>query len=171
MVEAAGFHLAQFNTARALAPLDHPRLADFVAALDEVNTAAETAPGFVWRLADDSGNATGIRPFQDPEMLVNLSLWESVDALFDFTYRSVHRLVLRRRKEWFEYVDGPHLVFWWVPAGHRPDVAEAMERLDHLRKHGATPHAFGFKEPFPAPDAADAAGATVAPMAPMAEGK
>jgi len=147
----SGFHIAQFNTARALAPLDDPRLAEFVARLDEINALAERSPGFVWRLQDDSGNATAIRPFADPRRLVNLSLWESIEALFDYAYKSAHREVLRQRKQWFEYPSGPHLVLWWCPAGARPTVDEAQARLEHLADHGPSAHAFTFKDRFAAP--------------------
>jgi len=151
------FHLAQFNTARALAPLDDPLLADFMAQLDEINGLAERSPGFVWRLQDASGNATTIRAYDDPRMLINLSVWESVEALFDFAYKTDHTRVLARRKEWFEYPDGPNLVLWWIPAGTLPSLAEAAARLVHLGAHGPTAHAFTFKQRFPSPagDGAD----------------
>jgi hypothetical protein len=146
-------HLAQLNIARAKAPLDDPLLADFMARLDAVNALAERTPGFVWRLKSDSGNATDIRAFDDPRMLVNMSVWESVDALFAFTYRTAHTQVMNRRKEWFEPLPGPHLVLWWVPAGAVPTLDEARRRLDHLAAHGPTPAAFTFKGRFPAPAA------------------
>ncbi len=147
----AAYHVAQLNVGRLLAPLDAPEIAEFVAALDAVNALADAAPGFVWRLQDDEGNATSFRPFDDDTLLVNLSVWESIDALADFTYRTMHRDVLRRRGEWFTKLAGAHLVLWWVPAGHIPSLQEAKERLDLLRDRGPTPDAFTFRTRFPAP--------------------
>jgi hypothetical protein len=144
-------HIAQLNIARAKAPLDHPLLADFVAQLDDVNALAEARPGFVWRLKSDSGNATDIRAYDDPLMIVNMSVWESIEALFDFAYRTSHTKVMNRRKEWFESLPGPHMVLWWIPAGTIPTVEEAKWRLDHLAAHGPTAAAFVFKSRFTAP--------------------
>ena len=147
-----GYHLAQLNVARALAPLDDPLLAGFMARLDDINALADRSPGFVWRLQSETGNATDIQATKDPCLLVNLSLWESLESLFDYVYRSGHAEVMRRRKEWFEPRRGPHLVLWWVPAGRLPTVEEALERLDRLRREGPTAEAFTFKERFPAAD-------------------
>ena len=152
----SAYHLAQFNLARAVAPLDDPKLAPFMARLDEINALAEASPGFVWRLQSDSGNATDIRAFDDPNMLVNMSVWTSAEALFDYVYRSGHAKVMARRGEWFERMSGPYTVLWWIPAGHHPTVEEANERLDHLNRHGPTPEAFTFKQRFPAPQLAGA---------------
>ena len=145
------YQLAQINIARAVAPLDDPRLADFVAGLDEINALADESPGFVWRLQSESGNATDILVSDDPRLIINLSVWESVESLFDFVYRSSHIAVMARRREWFERPSGPHLALWWVPAGYRPGVEEAVARLDHLERHGPAPEAFTFKHRFPAP--------------------
>ena len=147
----SGYHVAQLNIARAVAPMDDPRLAEFVARLDEINALADESPGFVWRLQSDSGNATDIQAYDDPNMLVNLSVWDSLESLFGYVYRSGHAKVMARRKEWFERMEGPYVVLWWVPAGHRPSVAEAKARLDHLAQHGPSPWAFTFKQSFPAP--------------------
>jgi len=144
-------HLAQLNIALAKAPLDDPLLADFMAQLDAVNALAESTPGFVWRLKSDSGNATDIRAFDDPRMIVNMSVWDSVDALFAFTYKTAHAKVMNRRKEWFEPLPGPHMALWWIPVGTRPTVDEAKQRLDHLDTHGPTAAAFTFKVRFPPP--------------------
>ncbi len=152
-------HIAQLNVARAIAPLDDPLLADFMAQLDAVNAMAEASPGFVWRLKSDSGNATDIRAYDDPRMIVNLSVWESVEPLFAFTYKGAHTKVMNRRKEWFAPLAGPHLVLWWIPAGTLPTVAEALQRLDDLAMHGPTVTAFTFKVRFP-PPAQSIAGAT-----------
>jgi hypothetical protein len=148
-----GRHIAQLNIGRALAPVDSPLLDDFNAALDPVNALADRAPGFVWRLQTDEGNATAIRPFEDDDrMIVNMSVWESIDALASFVYRSDHVAVMRRRREWFERIR-VFMVLWWVPAGHTPSVEEALERLEHLREHGPTSHAFTFKARFDADEA------------------
>ena len=138
-------HLAQLNIGRIRYSLDDPRMADFVNNLDRVNAIAEHTPGFVWRLQDDSGNATAIHAFDDPRMLLNMSVWESVDALERFVWQTVHKRIYGRRPEWFEPLDRPHFVMWWVPAGHRPDVAEAKSRLEHLWAHGPSDYAFGWE--------------------------
>lgn|SRR5690349_12090608 len=146
-----GHHLAQLNVARLRAPLDSPLLADFVAQLPEVNGLAERHPGYVWRLRDDSGDATSLRPFA-PDVIVNLTVWESVETLRDFTYRSAEHLdALRRRREWFLPYGGPHLVLWWIPAGTLPTIAEAGDRLDLLASGGPGPEAFTLRRPYPAP--------------------
>lgn len=146
----ANYHLAQLNIAQLKAPLDSPQLADFVANLERINALAEAAPGYVWRLQDEAGDATAIRPFGD-EVLVNMSLWRDVQSLSDYVYKSAHTEMLKRRREWFDKVEQAHQVLWWVPAGHRPSVQEAAERLAHLRAHGATGHAFSFRQAFAAP--------------------
>lgn len=146
-----GWHLAQLNVARALAPLEDPLLVDFVAALDGVNALAEGSPGFVWRLKGEDGNATSIRINDDPRMIVNMSVWESVEALFDFAYRSDHTRIMARRREWFEKPSGAYMVLWWVSSGHRPSVEEATLRLECLDREGPTARAFTFKTRFPAP--------------------
>jgi len=146
------WHIAQLNVGRLIAPTDSPAVTDFMAALDRVNALADHSPGFVWRLQSDSGNATDIQVSADPQFLVNMSVWQSVEALFDFVYRSSHTKVMMRRRDWFEQPAQPFLCLWWVPAGHIPTVAEAMARLDHLRAHGPTARAFGFREKYPAPD-------------------
>ncbi|MGK4001496.1 DUF3291 domain-containing protein [Sorangium sp. So ce1036] len=154
----SNYHLAQVNIALPVEPLGSARLADFVAALDSVNALAEAAPGFVWRLKTDEGDATAVRGFDDDRLIVNMSVWESVEALSDFTYRNAeHAAMMRRRREWFVPMKEAFLVLWWIPAGHIPTVAEAEERLTHLRRHGPTPRAFTFRRLFPAPDGEPAA--------------
>ena len=155
-------HLAQLNVARLLAPIDAPQLADFVARLEPVNALAEATPGFVWRLQTEDGDATAIRAFDDEMILVNMSVWESIDALAEFVYRSDHVDVMRRRREWFEHDAQPYLVLWWIPAGTTPTVEEARARLEHLRELGPTPHAFTFRQPFP--PSAGSTGGKAAPM-------
>ena len=126
--------------------MDSPVMADFAGQLDPINALADAAPGFVWRLQDESGNATAIRTSND-DLMVNMSVWESADALWDFVYASDHLAVMRRRREWFTHMD-LFMCLWWVPAGHLPNVAEAEAHLDHLRAHGPTAHAFTFKQRF-----------------------
>jgi hypothetical protein len=152
MVETA-WHIAQANVARAVAPLESAEMAEFMAALDGVNALAEASPGFVWRLMNDSGNATDIKVSDDPRFIVNMSVWASVEALFSFVYRSAHTKVMARRREWFEKPVEAYQVLWWVPVGHAPSPAEALVRLKHLQAHGASSHAFTFKERFPPPGA------------------
>lgn len=156
MAAPADFHLAQLNLALPREPLESPLLAEFVAGLDPVNAIADSSPGFVWRLQTEEGNATGVRAFGDERLIVNLSTWESLEALRAFVYGSdAHKALMRRRREWFERME-TFLVLWWIPAGHTPAVAAAEERLDHLRRHGPTPEAFTFRRSFP-PPSADAA--------------
>jgi heme-degrading monooxygenase HmoA len=146
-------HLAELNIARAVGPIDSPSMADFVANLARVNAIGDASPGFVWRLQDDSGAATSIRAFDDPRVIVNLTVWQDAEALRAYAYHSDHLEVLRRRREWFIPLDGPSLVLWWIPAGHRPTVEEAKARLEHLAAHGPTPRAFTLKTSFPTPGA------------------
>lgn len=145
----SAYQLAQLNVATLKAPLDSPLLADFVANLDPINALAEAAPGFVWRLKTPAGDATALRPLGD-DVIVNMSVWQDVASLNAFTYRGDHVTIMRRRREWFRHMD-LFMVLWWVPAGHEPDEREAIERLDHLRAHGPTPHAFSFRHAFPPP--------------------
>jgi hypothetical protein len=145
------WHIAQLNIGRILAPTDSPILTEFMAALDRINALADGSPGFVWRLQTDSGNATDVRPTDDPNFLVNMSVWETIEALFEFVYRSAHTAVMVRRRQWFERPTQAYQVLWWVPAGHRPTVTEALERLEHLRANGPTPHAFTFSQRYPVP--------------------
>jgi len=154
-----GFDLAQVNIMRLRAALDSPELAAFVAALDPVNAVAEESPGFVWRLKAADGNSTSIRIFEDDSLLVNMSTWRSLEALTDYAYRSAHKDIMRRRREFALPIVEAYVALWWVPRGHQPTVAEAEERLRHLRAHGPTPFAFGIRTPFPA------RGATAAPEA------
>ncbi len=145
------YHLAQVNIAKMNFPYEDLRFADFVAQLDPVNAYAESMPGFVWRLQTDEGNATSINIYDDDMLLVNMSVWESLDHLMDFVRSPPHLAIMRRRREWFQASDLPYLVLWWVPAGHEPGIEEAQQRLDHLRTNGPSSQAFSFSQPFPAP--------------------
>ena len=147
----AEYHLAQINIARMLAPIDDPSMAEFVAQLAPVNALADTSPGFVWRLQTESGDATSIKVYDDDRIIVNLTVWEGLEALREFVYKNAHHAVLRERKRWFEKFDGSYYALWWVPAGHIPGTEEAKERLDHLREHGETGYAFSFQHIFPKP--------------------
>ena len=140
------YHLAQVNIARAKASLEDEVMQSFVARLDEINTLAEASPGFVWRLkSDDAGPSSYLQPYEDERLLVNMSVWESVVALKDFTYRTVHTEVLRDRKYWFEKFEGTYLALWWVPEGHTPSIDEMKKRLAYLEEHGPSQYAFTFK--------------------------
>lgn len=142
-------YLAQINIARLLEPLDSPLLADFVSELDQINLLAENSPGFVWRLKEENGNATNIDVFQDATLIVNMSVWESIEHLMAFTYRSGHVEVFKKRAKWFERSNAPHLALWWTTGNPMPDAFEGRDRLLHLRAHGETNHAFSFKKVFP----------------------
>lgn len=145
------WHLAQINVAHARYPLEDPRIADFVAQLDAINALAERSPGFVWRLQGDSGNATDIKVENDPNVIVNMSLWRNAEALFDFVYKSAHRPVMTRRREWFLPPEGAYQALWWVEAGRTPTLQEGLDRLAHLDRNGPSAQAFTFKTRFPAP--------------------
>ncbi|HZN72855.1 MAG TPA: DUF3291 domain-containing protein [Micromonosporaceae bacterium] len=145
-------HLAQLNVGRPVAPLDDPVMADFMAGLEPLNALADGTPGFVWRLTGDGEpDATGLRPF-GPDIMVNMSVWTTVEALRGYVYRTAHLDSVRRRHEWFTH-DGldPYLVLWWIPAGTIPTLADAWERLDLLRRNGPGPDAFTLRQPYPAP--------------------
>lgn len=149
------YHIAQFNAAPLVAPIDDPQVAEFAAAIAEINALAEAAPGFVWRLKDDDGDdATGIRVDDNPLVIVNMSVWENLEALYRYVYNSDHAAYFRRRREWFTKWDKPSPVLWWVPAGEYPTLADAMARVEHLAAHGPTPYAFNFKQQFTPEEAA-----------------
>ncbi|MER7716557.1 DUF3291 domain-containing protein [Streptomyces flaveolus] len=146
----AAYELAQVNIARLKAPLDSPQLKDFVDGLDPVNADADSAEGFLWRLQSEAGDATDIPVLGDSWLIINMSVWRDANALTAFMYQGRHREMLARRREWFERVAEAMATLWWVPAGHRPTVAEAESRLLHLRTHGPTPYAFTLRTSFPA---------------------
>jgi len=153
---ASSYRLAQINIGRILAPIDDPQIADFVGNLDRINALADNHRGFVWRFQTDEGNATAVRPYEDDRILLNFSVWRDVESLKQYVYSGEHLEIMRRRREWFEKMSDAYLALWWVPAGHKPTVAEAVSRVEHLRQFGPTPEAFTFKQLFPPPDAADA---------------
>ncbi len=148
------WQLAQVNVGRLRAPVDDPMIAEFKGALDRINALADGTPGFVWRLQGDDGNATGFHPVEDDELVaINMSVWDSIEALGDYVYRSDHTAFMRRRREWFDKYGSAFVALWWVPAGHIPTIEEAFERLDVIERRGGTPHAFTFRHPFPPPNA------------------
>jgi hypothetical protein len=152
--------LAQVNIARLRAPLDSLVLADFVAALDPVNATADAAPGFVWRLQTEDGNATSILAFGWDQagsagVIVNMSVWESAEALAAFVYSDAHRQVLRRRRQWFVPMAEAYTALWWIRRGSVPAIQDAEERVRHLRSHGPTEHAFNLRQHFPPPGTAE----------------
>jgi hypothetical protein len=141
-------HLAQLNIGRLVAPIDAPEIADFANALNDINALAESSPGFIWRLKDDvTNNATSFTFTDDPLLIPNLSVWASIDELFDFVFHTAHTPFLRRRREWFERMEVA-VVLWWVPAGHLPTLPEALEHLADLRANGPSERAFTFRDRF-----------------------
>jgi hypothetical protein len=155
-MDVAGWHLAQINVGRLVAPEGDPRVRPFFDALDRVNALAEASPGFVWRLQGEGNSATDLRPTADPLFIVNMSVWTDADALFAFVYRSAHTPEMARRREYFDRFDGAYQALWWVSAAHRPSVDEGLSRLWRLDRYGPTPHAFTFKARFPEPGLPDA---------------
>lgn len=146
------WQLAQLNVAHLRQPLDHPDTAQFVAALDDVNALAESSPGFIWRLTDESGQSSSyVRADDDPLVIINLSVWRSPDDLHHFVFRTAHAAFLRRRREWFERMAAAFLVCWWVPAGEVPTVDDALDRLARLRRDGVSDDSFTLRDRRPPP--------------------
>ena len=144
-------HLAQLNIATVRYPLGSPEMKEFMDALESINALAETSAGFVWRLTGEGDNATEYRPFDDDQIIVNMSVWTDLESLKNYVYNSVHTDYLRRRKEWFTLMREAYTVLWWVESGHTPSIQEAKTKLETLREHGSSPAAFAFFDPFPAP--------------------
>jgi hypothetical protein len=145
--------LAQLNIGIIKGPMDSPVMADFAANLERINSLADAARGFVWRLQTEAGDATALRPLDNENMLVNMSVWKDLDSLRRYVYHSAHVDVMRRRREWFEPMSEAFLVLWWVPRGHRPAIPEALTRLELLRVKGPSPEAFTFRHSYPQPGA------------------
>ena len=141
-------HLAQINVGKIVAPLDSQELKEFVDNLEPVNAIADAAPGFIWRLQDESGDATQIQVFDDPDIIVNMSTWQDLDSLKNFMFKTLHRDFLKRRREWFTPDRQPTYALWWVAERHQPSVQEGVERLLYLREHGASQYAFDFANTF-----------------------
>ena len=141
--------LAQVNFGRIRYTTDDDRMHGFMSRLDEINALAEVSPGFVWRFVEANNNATDARPDESDDMLlINFSVWESVDALHHYTYKTAHAELFKDRKLWFEAVSDAYMVLWWVPIGTLPTIEDCNERLAHLQLHGPTPYAFTFKQRF-----------------------
>ena len=142
------YHIAEINIGRILGEMDGPIMKEFKDNLDRINALAEQTPGFVWRLKGDNNNATEIHVYEDPYLIINLSVWEDIDSLFGYVYQSAHTPYITRRREWFEKMTVPMMTLWWVPAGYEPTPFEAKAKLEYLDQHGPTPHAFTFKQRF-----------------------
>lgn len=153
-------HLAQINIGRILAPMDSPTMAGFRERLDEINALADGYPGFVWRLQEADGNATSLRPYEDEWLLINMSVWESIETLREYTYETAHAEVMRGRRQWFEPHTEMYYAMWWVPEGHIPTIEEAQERLGYMQANGESEYAFTFKYVKQNPKAAKEAGKT-----------
>lgn len=138
-------HLAQLNIAKVRFDLESPEMSDFVNNLEPINAIAEKGPGFIWRLKDETGDATGIEVENNPDIIVNMSVWESVESLKNFMFKTHHIDFLKRKKEWFIPLGEASYVLWWIPEGHIPTVQQAMAKLEHLRQNGETQEAFSFK--------------------------
>ncbi len=142
------YNVAQINIGRIKGPLDGPVMAGFMARLDEINALADGSPGFVWRLQTTEGNATYFRPYDDDQILMNMSVWETIEDLRHFVYHTMHVELLRQRQQWFENFAGAYIALWWVPVGHIPGIDEAKKRIACLDAHGPTQFAFTFKKIF-----------------------
>ncbi len=143
------YQIAQVNIGRIKAPTESPVMEGFMSRLDEINALADGSPGFVWRLQTDAGNATYFRPYEhDDRILFNMSVWESIDALRNFVFKTAHVELLRQRHNWFEQFAGSYTALWWVPAGHMPGIDEAKKRLAHLDRYGPSEFAFTFQKTF-----------------------
>ena len=148
----AKYHLAQINIALAKAEMDTETMKGFVSRLDEINETADKAEGFVWRLQTEDGDSTAIRVFNEPLLLVNMSVWESIDALKNFVYKSAHVELIRDRQGWFHKYVEAHQALWWIPVDHIPSIEEAKEKLEAIQKHGPTATSFHFGKPFSMPE-------------------
>jgi hypothetical protein len=146
-----GYWLAQLNVALARHEMDSPVMQGFVSRLEEIDSLADHAPGFVWRLQTEEGDSTSIRVFDDPLMLVNLSVWEDLESLRQFVFKTSHAELLKNRAAWFKEMDTNHLAMWWIPHGHIPSVEEAKAKLENIRQHGPSQAAFNLAKPFPSP--------------------
>jgi hypothetical protein len=144
-----GYHIAQVNMGKIRFPLDDPRMQGFMSRLDDLNALADRSPGFVWRLQTNEGNATYFRPYpHDDRILLNMSVWDSIESLRHYVYKTAHAEIMRHREEWFERFAGVYMALWWVPAGHIPGIDEAKKRVAHLDADGPTQFAFTFKQTF-----------------------
>lgn len=148
------FHLAQINIAQARDSMESETMKGFVDRLDAINALADSSPGFVWRLQTEEGDATSIQAFSDPMLIVNMSVWEDLESLKNYVYKSAHVELIRDRDAWFNKIKNVHQVLWWTPAGHIPTVQEGKEKLALLEKVGPGSDAFTFAKPSPQPSGA-----------------
>lgn len=148
----AEYQLAEINIARMKGvSIDDPIMKEFVDNLDKVNEIAENSDGFVWRLKDEDNNATNFNPYNDEQVIVNFSIWDNIETLEHYMYKTFHSEFLKRRKEWFQTFGQVSTAMWWVKKSEIPDITEAMEKLDYLQKNGASEIVFNFKQKFPKP--------------------
>ena len=147
----ASFHIAQVHVAQAKADMESELMRGFVSRLDEINALADRADGFIWRLQEDSGSATAIRVFDDPLLLINMSVWADLEALKHYVYKSLHVELIKDREAWFNKMGESHQALWWIPAGHIPSTEEARKKLEYIRKNGPSTDAFTFAKPYPTP--------------------
>ena len=150
-VQLSAHHLAQVNVAQAKADMESELMQGFVSRLDEINALAESAEGFIWRLKEDGGSATAIRVFDDPLLLINMSVWANLEALKHYVYKSLHVELIKDREVWFNKMGESHQALWWIPAGHIPSTEEARKKLEYIRKNGPSADAFTFAKPYPTP--------------------
>ncbi|MEE9310464.1 MAG: DUF3291 domain-containing protein [Cocleimonas sp.] len=145
------YQLAQINIAQAKAEMDTETMSGFVNRVDEINAIAEGSAGFVWRLQSEEGDSTSIRVFDDPLMLVNISVWDDIESLRNYVYKSMHIELVRDREAWFDKIEAMHQALWWIPAGHIPTTQEAKEKLELLSQNGPSQEAFTFGKNFDKP--------------------
>jgi hypothetical protein len=150
-------HIAQVNIARMRGDLSDPVMATLVARVDEMNALAESSKGFIWRLRGEEITQmdlcvfeTYVVPFQPSRIFYNMSVWNSIGDLQHFVAKTVHAEMLRDRHMWIDHFDRASLALWWIPAEHRPSVAESAARLRSLHENGPTPYAFTFSKTFAA---------------------
>lgn len=142
------YHLAQINIAKAQDSMESDIMKGFVDRLDEINNLADKSPGFIWRLQTEEGDATSIQAFDDPSLIVNMSVWTNIETLKKFVYKSLHVELIRDRDAWFNKIVNVHQVLWWVPVGHTPSVTEGKEKLELLQLKGPSKEAFTFSKSF-----------------------
>jgi len=146
------YQLAQINVARMKGiNIEDPIMKAFVDNLDRVNQLAENSSGFIWRLKDDSNNASNFNPYNDEQVIINISVWENIGSLEKYTYKTFHTDFLKRRKEWFNRYGKAHFALWWIEKGKYPTIENAIERLEYLQRNGASERAFNFKDRFSEP--------------------
>ena len=135
--------IGQMNFATALAPLDSPVMAEFVENLSKINSLAENSDGFIWRLMDESGNATSIDILTDPKSVLNVSVWRSVEDLYRFAFQSEHHYFMKNRDKWFASNTMRSMALWNIDEGAKmPTPEEAFARLRHLEANGPSDYAF-----------------------------